>query len=117
VPAQTCLVKCRGPVDVFVHRYAPAQTSAHGPAGAGAPTHTHTHTTYKCASKTTILSLFLFRNGHTLRGMPEFASYARANAQHWNLIEELIGQLEELSRDYALPLILVDGKVCTATPL
>lgn len=55
---------------------------------------------------------FMIRHGQTLSSTPEFGSYQRVYAILWPIIAQLILQLEGICAEYAVPLIVVDGKVC-----
>ena len=54
---------------------------------------------------------FMIRYGQTLSSTPEFGSYQRVYAILWPIIAQLILQLEGICAEYAVPLIVVDGKV------
>ena len=54
---------------------------------------------------------FMIRYGHTLSSTPEFGSYQRVYAALWPIIAQLIMQLEGICAEYAVPLVVVDGKV------
>lgn len=54
---------------------------------------------------------FIIRYGQTLNTTPEFASYGRVYAGIWPIITQLILQLEAVCTEYAVPLVVVDGKV------
>ena len=54
---------------------------------------------------------FIIRYGQTLSSTPEFASYGRVYAGLWPIIAQLILQLESVCIEYAVPLVVVDGKV------
>lgn len=54
---------------------------------------------------------FIIRYGQTLSSTPEFASYGRVYAPLWPIIAQLILQLEGVCTEYAVPLVVVDGKV------
>ena len=55
---------------------------------------------------------FMIRYGQTLNTTPEFMSYQRVYAAVWPVLAELILQLEGICAEYAIPLVVVDGKVC-----
>ena len=55
---------------------------------------------------------FMIRYGLTLSSTPEFMSYQRVYAAVWPVLAELILQLEGICAEYAVPLVVVDGKVC-----
>jgi len=55
---------------------------------------------------------FMIRYGQTLSSTPEFMSYQRVYAAVWPVLAELILQLEGICAEYAVPLVVVDGKVC-----
>jgi len=54
----------------------------------------------------------MIRYGQTLSSTPEFMSYQRVYAAVWPVLAELILQLEGICAEYAVPLVVVDGKVC-----
>ena len=54
---------------------------------------------------------FIIRYGQTLSNTPEFASYGRVYATLWPILAQLILQLEGICTEYAVPLVVVDGKV------
>lgn len=54
---------------------------------------------------------FMIRYGQTLNSTPEFMSYQRVYAAVWPVLAELILQLEGICAEYAIPLVVVDGKV------
>lgn len=54
---------------------------------------------------------FMIRYGRTLSSTPEFMSYQRVYAAVWPILAELIIQLEGICAEYAVPLVVVDGKV------
>lgn len=54
---------------------------------------------------------FIIRYGQTLNSTPEFASYGRVYAGLWPIIAQLMLQLESVCLEYAVPLVVVDGKV------
>ena len=54
---------------------------------------------------------FIIRYGQTLNTTPEFASYGRVYVGVWPIITQLILQLEAVCTEYAVPLVVVDGKV------
>ena len=54
---------------------------------------------------------FLIRYGQTLDSTPESGSYRRVYAAVWPVVEELTKQLESICTEYAVPLVVVDGKV------
>lgn len=54
---------------------------------------------------------FIIRYGQTLNSTPEFASYGRVYVSLWPIIAQLILQLESVCTEYAVPLVVVDGKV------
>ena len=58
---------------------------------------------------------FMIRYGQTLSSTPEFMSYQRVYAAVWPVLAELILQLEGICAEYAVPLVVVDGKVCWST--
>ncbi|DBA72938.1 TPA: hypothetical protein ACH3X2_009891 [Trebouxia sp. C0005] len=53
---------------------------------------------------------FMIRYGQTLSSTPEFMSYQRVYAAVWPVLAELILQLEGICAEYAVPLVVVDGK-------
>ncbi|DBA85977.1 TPA: hypothetical protein ACH3X1_005515 [Trebouxia sp. C0004] len=53
---------------------------------------------------------FMIRYGQTLSSTPEFTSYQRVYAAVWPVLAELILHLEGICAEYAVPLVVVDGK-------
>ena len=57
------------------------------------------------------LDEFLISYVESLDSTPEYGSYRRVYAAVWPVVEELIKQLESICTEYAVPLVVVDGKV------
>ena len=53
---------------------------------------------------------FIIRRGAALRTTPEFVSYQRSYAAQWGAINQVIGHLEALLKEFGVPLAYVDGK-------
>ena len=66
---------------------------------------------YEQLMDTHSLHEFIIRYGQTLSTTPEFASYGRVYASLWPIIKQLVLQLESVCTEYAVPLVVVDGKV------